>query len=1045
MTLETRHFIDYINRLNEQYSTGRAREHSYRPALQILMSELIPDAIVTNEPARIACGAPDYILTKKKDSLPFGFIEAKDLNDPDLEGVSKNKEQFDRYKSSLNNIIFTDYLRFIFYKDGNLIFDIRIAECDKNNILLCTDKIVAFSRYVEDFWNWSPQAVSSSNILAEQMAKKARLLATIIKNAFKNADSLEDESNAEILHDWLTGFREILIHDLTADEFADIYAQTVTYGLFAARLNDPTLHSFSRFEAAQLIPQTTPFLRKVFQNIAGNDLDNRISWVIDDLAECFKRSNLKKIIKRDNDSLVHFYEDFLAAYDPELRKAKGVWYTPKEVVNFMVRGIDYILKNDFAISNGIADFSKVKKDIAITQSYDGRTKDRKKHILKDFHKVQILDPAVGTGTFLAEIFHQIHEQLKSQEGLWSSYVENHLIPRVAGFEILMASYAIAHVKLDLVLKQTGYVPTKKQERLQVYLTNSLEESHPDTDTLFARWLSDEANEANRIKRDMPVLVLIGNPPYNGSSRNTGNWIMNLLDDYKKEPGTREPLKEKNPKWINNDYVKFIRLAQYYIENNKEGLIAYINPHGYLDNPTFRGMRYNLLQAFDKIISIDLHGSVKKKEKLQDGSFDENVFDIQEGVSINFFIKTSNKKEMAKVYFGDISGKREEKYNTLLNSSLSDISFEEIKPIPPYYSFRPMKKEHLIDWNKNISLPDFFIKSTVGLFTGKDDFVICKTKDEAFTKIQDLINLNEAEFNKKYQLSTAKSWTVQKSKLDIGSSPTQNKIIKISYRPFDNKYVYFTGKSNAYMQRPRGKLFNQCLTNPSPRALIVGRQGQVCGKTEWNLAFCTNKIIDLNIFYRGGGTYFPGGFYVTDVQGNQNYISNLSKDTIKQFKQNLKNEYSDNEILDYIYAILYSRKYRKQFSEFLKTEYPKIPIPRSDVEFQRLKTSGAVLYKLHTSGIGIEEIETTFPVSGSNFVSDFHFNQTRVYINNKQYISNVSEEVWNFNIGGYQVIYKWLKDRNNSNLDFNDIIQLQKICTIISMTIKEMQIIDQIFI
>lgn len=485
------------------------------------------------------------------------------------------------------------------------------------------------------------------------------------------------------------------------------------------------------------------------------------------------------------------------------------------------------------------------------------------------------------------------------------------------------------------------------------------------------------------------------------------------------------------------------MGQYYIEKNKEGIIAFINPHGYLDNPTFRGMRYRLLQSFDKIISIDLHGSVKKKEKLVDGSFDENVFDIQEGVSINFFIKTGSKKGLAKVYYGDISGKREEKYKKLLNYSLPDIDFEEVKPIPPFYSFRPLNTNNLKLWNEHIALSDFFKTSTVGLFTGKDDFIICKTKDEAIQKINDLISLNEYELNKKYQLKHSKSWSVQNSLSDIGLSPSEDNIIKIAYRPFDDKYIYFTGKSNGYMQRPRGNFFKQCLTTPTPKALIVGRQGQVCGNTEWNLAFCSNRIIDLNIFYRGGGTYFPAGFYKNDLDGTQTYVSNLSKETLKRFKENLNDEITDEDVIYYIYAILHSRKYRKQFSEFLKSEYPRIPIPKSNNNFNKLIVHGKNLYKLHSSELDIETINTSFPISGTNIVSDFKFKENKIYINKEQYIDNISSEVWNFNIGGYQVISKWLKNRKGEKLNFTDIIQIQKICCIISTTINEMDRIDDI--
>ena len=385
-------------------------------------------------------------------------------------------------------------------------------------------------------------------------------------------------------------------------------------------------------------------MRKLFGSVASVDIDDRIKHTVDNLADVFRATDLKKILStfgkstRTQDPIIHFYETFLAEYDSKLRKAKGVWYTPEPVVSFIVRAVDEVLKSEFGLSQGLADTSKTKISID-SQTIDKRSKTGYKTMEREVHKVQILDPATGTGTFLAEAIKFIYNNnFKSMKGAWSGYVEEHLIPRLNGFELLMASYAMAHLKLDMLLTETGYKPkTNKNQRLNIFLTNSLEEHHPDTGTLFANWLAVEANQANQIKKDTPVMVVMGNPPYSGESANKGEWIMNLMDDYKKEPSGGK-LQEKNSKWINDDYVKFMRYGQYYIDKNESGILAFINPHGFLDNPTFRGMRYSLLQTYDKIYTIDLHGNSKKKEVCLDGSKDENVFDIMQGVSINIFIK-----------------------------------------------------------------------------------------------------------------------------------------------------------------------------------------------------------------------------------------------------------------------------------------------------------------------------------------------------------------------------------------------------------------------
>ncbi|RZM15625.1 MAG: DNA methyltransferase, partial [Pedobacter sp.] len=502
---------------------------------------------------------------------------------------------------------------------------------------------------VNNFAEAITQTIKSPTRLAEMMAGRAKYMADVIEKSLNSDDEREVQSN---LKSQMLSFQNMLIHDIDNKAFADIYAQTIAYGMFAARYHDPTLPTFSREEAATLIPKSNPFLRKLFQDIAGYDLDERLAWIVDELVRIFLATDVASIMKnfgkstKQEDPVVHFYETFLASYSPALRKARGVWYTPQPVVNFIVRAVDDILKTEFNLKDGLADTTKIKIKKTVPK-FDDRAKNKSKitgtqEVEHEVHKVQILDPATGTGTFLAEVVRHIHKKFEGQQGIWSKYVNKDLIPRLNGFELLMASYAMAHLKMDMLLTETGYKPTDDQ-RFRIFLTNSLEEHHKDTGSLFSNWLADEANQANAIKRDAPVMVVIGNPPYSGESSNKSDWIMNLMEDYKKEPGGKIKLQERNPKWINDDYVKFIRFGQHFIEKNGEGVLAFINPHGFLDNPTFRGMRWSLLNAFDKIYTIDLHGNSKKKEISPDGSIDQNVFDIMQGVSINIFVKTGNKK------------------------------------------------------------------------------------------------------------------------------------------------------------------------------------------------------------------------------------------------------------------------------------------------------------------------------------------------------------------------------------------------------------------
>ncbi|MEJ7625518.1 MAG: N-6 DNA methylase [Ferruginibacter sp.] len=609
------------------------------------------------------------------------------------------------------------------------------------------------------------------------MAGKARLLSDVIERAVTSDEANQQDST---LKDQMTAFREILIHDISHKGFADVYAQTIAYGMFAARLHDPTLPTFGRQEAAELIPKSNPFLRKLFGYIAGPDIDDRIKWIVDSLVEIFLACNVEEILKnygkdtKTEDPIIHFYETFLSEYDPKLRKARGVWYTPAPVVNFIVRAVDDILKTEFDLPQGLADNSKIKTKINL----------QGKQVEQEVHRVQILDPATGTGTFLAEVVKHIHKKFEGQKGIWSNYVETHLLPRLNGFELLMASYAMAHLQLDLLLTDTGYKATSNQ-RLRVYLTNSLEEHHPDTGTLFANWLSTEANEANRIKRDTPVMCVIGNPPYSGESANKGEWIMKLMEDYKKEPGGTEKLKERNPKWINDDYVKFLRYGQHFIEKNGSGILGFINPHGYLDNPTFRGMRWNLLKTYDKIYTIDLHGNAKKKETAPDGSEDINVFDIMQGVSINIFIKTGKKKvnEFGKVFHFDLFGKREMKYAFLYENPIKNIDYKELPNIAPNFFFTSKNFEEQIEYDKGFSVNEIFTLNNVGIVTARDAFTIHNTKQGVENTITEFLKLDDEEARIRFNLGKdVRDWQVNFAKKDLQNYfPGKGVFTKICYR------------------------------------------------------------------------------------------------------------------------------------------------------------------------------------------------------------------------------------------------------------------------
>ena len=1048
MTLE-----QYIDNINKRYKLGNATEHTFRGDLQQLLESLVPTIRATNEPKRQSCGAPDYILTKK--DAPVGFIEAKDIGDKDLEGAKNtgNKEQFDRYKTSLNNIIFTDYLAFHLYRDGQFVMKIAIGEITDKGIKPLTDNFSSFENFIKDFCTHIGQTIKSSKRLAEMMAGKARLLSEVIEKALTSDETNHEDST---LKDQMKAFKQILIHDITPKGFADVYAQTISYGMFAARLHDPTLPTFSRQEAAELIPKSNPFLRKLFGYIAGPDIDDRIKWIVDSLVDIFLHCNVEEILKnygkstKMEDTIIHFYETFLSEYDPKLRKARGVWYTPQPVVNFIVRAVDDILKTEFDLPQGLADSSKTKIKVVV----QGKT------IEQDVHKVQILDPATGTGTFLAETIKHIHEKFEGQQGIWSNYVETHLLPRLNGFELLMASYAMAHLKLDLLLTETGYKPTTSQ-RFRVYLTNSLEEHHQDTGTLFANWLSTEANEANHIKRDTPVMCVIGNPPYSGESANQGEWIMNLMEDYKKEPGGKEKLKEKNSKWINDDYVKFIRYGQHFIEKNGSGVLAFINPHGFLDNPTFRGMRWNLLKTFDKVYTIDLHGNSKKKETAPDSSVDVNVFDIMQGVSINIFVKTGKKKlnELGKVFHFDLFGKREIKFDFLIEKSLRNIPYKELPNIAPNYFFTNKDFDEQNKFNKGFSLNDLFTINSAGIVTARDEFTIHFSKEEVKKTIEEFIDLDDETARRRFNLGKdVRDWSVAGARNDLMNSNLNfSNIVRIVYRPFEDRYTYFTGTTKGFHCMPRGEVMRH-LFKKDNIGLICPKQvpdkensGVYISKFIAGHKTCSayniNNIFPLYLYPESNGQQTIGQTTERTPNLNPEIVKQIANNlglTFTNEKETTKDTFAPIDILDYIYAVLHSPNYREKYKEFLKIDFPRVPYPKDKDTFWQLVKLGGQIREIHLlESPTVEKYITQYPIDGDNIVTKPKYQDGKVYINDTQYFNNVPQTAWEFYIGGYQPAQKWLKDRKDRKLEFDDILHYQKIIVALTDTDRLMIEINKI--
>lgn len=993
----------YLGAVIQKYKTGKTTEHSFRGNLQDFIERTVIGVQAINEPRRQKCGAPDYIIQKK--NIPIGYIEAKDI-DKNLDSIEKT-EQLDRYRASLDNLILTNYLEFWFYVNGEHVDTIKVAELSNGKIKTNDKEYQRLINAIRNFCDYQGQTIKSPKQLANLMAQKAVMIRDVIINALNldSESSLVSQRNA---------FKQILLHDLTNHTFADMYAQTIAYGLFVARLNDTTLEDFSRQEARELISKNNPFLRQLFDYISGANLDDSLVWIVDDLVEIFRAVDLNKLLRnygrttQMSDPFLHFYETFLESYDKVNKEKRGVYYTPQPVVRFIVSAVDKILKNDFSLSHGLADDTTIKHTRTLyyqSKKVRGKTVDMPVTTEEDIYKVQILDPATGTGTFLAETIRKIYSYFVNQQGIWSQYVDKALIPRLNGFEIMMTPYVMCHLKLDLLLQNTGYKTTSQTNRFNVYLTNALEKDETTKYPLLD-WLSEEAKQAGRIKSENPIMVVLGNPPYSVSSCNKNDYIDEIMEVYKQD------LNERNIQPLSDDYIKFIRMGEAYIEKNKEGILTYISNNSFLDGVIHRQMRKHLLETFDKIYILDLHGNAKKKETARDGSKDENVFDIQQGVSINIFVKTGMKRnnELAKVYHTELLGVRENKFEYLNSHEIDNIEFTILEPVEPYYFFVPKDFNAQSDYDKGFKVDELFNVTTSGVKTHHDDELVS-------------ILPFDTDTNRTYY-----------------------------YRPFDTRYIDYDLNK---VVRHRYNVMKHFIKGDNIGLVLM--RSLVNTDTYSTVQLC-NSLSDIN--YYGFQSYnFPLYLYDDDTEQKsffaQNRKPNLNMDIVQTIettlglsftpeKEDTEGTFAPIDILDYIYGVLHSNKYRTKYKEFLKIDFPRIPYPQNADYFFKVAKLGKELREIHLmNSKQVTEYITSYGVSGDNEVIKPEYKDNKVYINRTQYFDNVPEVAWNFYIGGYQPAQKWLKDRKGRILSYDEILHYQKIIKALVLTNDIMQQIDGI--
>jgi type I restriction-modification system DNA methylase subunit len=1043
--MKTKTIEDYLNTIYQMFSDNDAREESYYPILAQLTNNMYKthkhkESNIVIMPKKTEAGNPDFVVKDSQRRI-IGYIEAKGpLKNLDSE---EKKEQITRYREVFPNFILTNFLEFRLYREGKEIMRTTIAAQEFLSSGQNTQQVESPQELTTLFhlfheYNISPS--SDMKWLSKELAKRTRFMRdyVVIKELERETTRAKNDNGQ--LHGLYKAIKTYLIHDLSEHQFADLYSQTLTYGLFIAATQN---HDFRNPEnVSRFIPPTNGILRDIFRLIAMGKMPKQLEYCIDDIADLlgmmdfrFKFNGGSNTYTR-KDSFIHFYETFLYWYDPQLREKKGIYFTPAPVVSFIVRSIDIILKEKLNKPFGIADRS-----------------------------VKILDPASGTGTFLTEIAHVAMATYvqKFGEGAKKSLIKEHLLENLYGFEEMMAPYAVGHLKMLHTLQGLG-IQLSEDERFNLYLTNTLEmDDIEQSDLPGMQSLSRESRLAGKIKKELPITVVLGNPPYAGHSTNSSNntWIGEQIETYKQIEGIK--LGERNPKWLHDDYVKFIRFAQFMIDRNGlgEGVVGMITNHGYLDNPTFRGMRHSLMKSFDEIYIIDLHGNKMKKEKNPDYKPDENVFDIRQGVTIAIFVKRKGDHKSCRVFHSDMWGSRENKYRQLVSHNINTFLWDEITPAPDFYLFSYSNNMDRKKYSKFVKVTDIFPVYSVGIVTARDSLTIRPNWEEMRQTIATFSQLTEPEARRTFNLrEDTRDWQVKQAQKDLQDSlQDPEKITPILYRPFDLRYTYYTGRSRGFLCMPRPDIMQHMMRENL--GLITVRQ---VAEGIFNHCFITDTIIESRITTsnKGIGYLFPLYLYTQNYLGSKPGLfckevplknnfdtqkANISPLLLQIITSKMGFLPTPEQILQYCYAILFSNIYRETYAEGLKIDFPRIPFTCDQYLFKQMAQKGEHLIKLHLMKSDLlNQTQSRFEVEGNNLVKQIEYNpiSARLFINKYQYFSNIDKNIWEYKLAGYQVIQKWLKSRRGQKLGAREILHLINIAQTLHCTLKYQTEIDALY-
>lgn len=1003
---------NYLTEIAQTTIQGDAREESYYPHLSNLV-KVFSDSIgkkkthITILPKKTEAGNPDFRIWDGQQNI-VGYIEAK-VPGADLNKI-ETSEQLKRYRDTFPNVILTDFYEFRLYRDGKLIektFIGRpfIAGKLKTNPPVENEK--QFIDLFEKFFSFSLPKVFSAETLAIELAKRTRFL----KEEVIHQELEDEENNSNQVLGFYDAFQKYLIAGLTKEDFADLYAQTIAYGLFAARTR--TDGNFSRRLAYNFIPPTIGILKDVFQFISLGNLPQQMEVIVDDIAAVLNAADISNILQdyykkgKGQDPIIHFYETFLNKYDKSTQEKRGVYYTPEPVVDYIVHSINEILKSDFDKEDGFANTD-----------------------------VTVLDPAGGTLTFLAQTAKFAIEDFteKYGEGHRANFITEHILKNFYAFELMMAPYAIAHLKMSFLLDEYGY-KMKDTDRFKLYLTNTLEiEDLEQTRIPGMASLSEESKQATLVKRKQPILVIMGNPPYSIASYNKSAFIEDIMNLYKEDVKD-----EKNIQLLSDDYAKFIRFCHWKIEQVGIGVMGLITKNTYLNTSAFKGLRKKLLQSFDKIYIFNLHG--KLYEKSPDGGKDQNVFDIRVGTSILIGVKTGKKKnnDFAKLFYSDLYGDRTSKYDYLEKHNIIDTKWELLNINPNYFFFEKKTFNEADLYDSFIKIDEIFNLNNTGVETGRDHFIIADTKKELENRLRLFITstLPIDLLRKTFDLADQPNFKLEKVKANYKKFES-DKIEPYYHKPFYFRNIYYDIQ---FLRRHSGIVMQHLKSTNSNLALVLKKRST---EPVYSNCFCSNSIVDRN--FLGGQSYvFP--LWIYDGEGGlfgASKKSNLNPKIENSIEKLYKKRDLTEAIFYYIYAVLYCPKYREAFSEQLQIDYPKIPFTKDYELFTTISTIGKSLSELHLlTSKELSKPLTKFSGKGNNKVTgiDFKENEELLYINSTQYFTGITKEMWEWEVGKNKPIQRWIKNAKDKELGLNETIEFGKICSAIKLTFDKQSAVD----